>query len=553
MTPFLDLDTPVPLNPPKVPLQSQEHRDLLDIIDKLRSQGINRYVDLPQIVVCGDQSSGKSSVLEAISGLSFPTKDNLCTGFATELILRRSPSSAINISIVPGEDRSEAEKEVLHAFSSSVSINESGLEKVVEDAKVAMGLSVPGSSRVFSNDILRVELSGPCQPHLTMVDLPSLFEAGNRDQSEEDAGMVKSLVLAYMKNPRSIILAVVSAKSDFALQSVTKYARNLDPQGMRTIGLITKPDTLDAGSDSEQGYLDMAQNKDVKFRLGWHVLRNRDFSTRDVTTAERDQIEIEFFSTGVGTSLNPAHVGVSALRPRLSHILRDQILDQLPSVLADVESGIDDCKVRLQKLGAPRADLQQQRQYLLHLSHAFHTNIKSAINGMYDGPFFGSAGTEGGYKRRLRAVVQNRLTSFAAEMRTKGHALKIVESGKQCKQGHITRSQYAKKVTTPMSRSRGRELPGTYNPLIVGELFREQCGPWKGVIGRFKSDILGATHYAVSAALDHAADEITAARLLHEIIGPDLGQLEAVLDEKIMEILEPHESGHPITYNHYLT
>jgi hypothetical protein len=73
-------------------LPSKDHRDLLNIIDSLRPQGISRFVDLPQIIVCGDQSSGKSSVLEAISGMLFPTKDNLCTRFATELILRRNPS-----------------------------------------------------------------------------------------------------------------------------------------------------------------------------------------------------------------------------------------------------------------------------------------------------------------------------------------------------------------------------------------------------------------------------------------------------------------------------
>lgn len=61
-----------------VALQSKDHRDLLDIIDRLRTEGISRYVDLPEIIVCGEQSAGKSSVLEAISGMSFPTKDNLC-------------------------------------------------------------------------------------------------------------------------------------------------------------------------------------------------------------------------------------------------------------------------------------------------------------------------------------------------------------------------------------------------------------------------------------------------------------------------------------------
>lgn len=169
---------PAAPNLPTVPLQSKDHRDLLDTIDKLRSQGISKYVDLPQIIVCGDQSSGKSSVLEAISGLSFPTKDNLCTRFATELVLRRSPSSSVKVSIHPGHDRSETEKTALESFSREIFDLDIGA--VVEDAKVAMGLS---ATKVFGSDILRVEVSGPTQPHLTMVDLPGLFMAGNKGWS----------------------------------------------------------------------------------------------------------------------------------------------------------------------------------------------------------------------------------------------------------------------------------------------------------------------------------------------------------------------------------
>lgn len=71
--------------------QSKAQEKLLNVIDHLRSQGVSRYINLPQLIVCGDQSSGKSSVLEAVSSLKFPTKDALCTRFATELILRRNP------------------------------------------------------------------------------------------------------------------------------------------------------------------------------------------------------------------------------------------------------------------------------------------------------------------------------------------------------------------------------------------------------------------------------------------------------------------------------
>lgn len=105
-----------------------------------------------------------------------------------------------------------------------------------------MGLNE--NDKVFSTDILCVEISGPTKPHLTIVDLPGLFLAGIKDQTEEDSKLLKLLVLTYMRKPRSIILVVVFAKSDFALQQVTQHARALDPKGIRTLGLITKPDTL---------------------------------------------------------------------------------------------------------------------------------------------------------------------------------------------------------------------------------------------------------------------------------------------------------------------
>ncbi|KAK3078182.1 hypothetical protein LTS18_008230 [Coniosporium uncinatum] len=306
-----------------IALQSKDHRDLLDVIDALRSSGISKFIDLPEIIVCGDQSSGKSSVLEAISGMSFPTKDNLCTRFATELVLRRDATPRVTISILPGLERAAEERERLMDFHSDIDVSDPDIGLVIEKAKVAMGLS---DAKVFSNDTLRIELSGPDQPHLTMVDLPGLFRAGNREQSVEDSETVKELVRGYMKRPRSIILAVVSAKSDFALQDVTEYARQLDPKGVRTLGLITKSDTLDASSDSEASYVRMAQNRDVVFRLGWHVLKNRNYDMRNASKVERDKAEEEFFGTEIWASLDPACLGVKSLRLRLSVVLKDLIL-----------------------------------------------------------------------------------------------------------------------------------------------------------------------------------------------------------------------------------
>lgn len=304
----------------------------------------------------------------------------------TELILRRGPDASISCTISPDPERPEDEKVALFKFSPQIDIDSLDLGSVVEGAKIEMGVS---EARRFSNDVLRVELCGPSQPYLTMVDLPSLFSAANKDQSNEDADTVKRLVSRHMKRPRSIILAVVSAKNDFANQKVTALARQIDPDGERTMGLITKPDTLHSGSDNETSFLDLAKNEYVYFRLGWHVLRSRDCPERETSSEQRDEVERAFFARFPWSTMSRSQLGVVELRPRLSNVLKDQIIEQLPELLADVEGGIKDCESWLKHLGSSRDTLAEQRRYLIRISHDFCRLMGLAVQGMYSDPFLG--------------------------------------------------------------------------------------------------------------------------------------------------------------------
>jgi len=208
-------------------LDSDKKLALLNDIDKLRSHGISQYVNLPQLIVCGDQSSGKSSVLEAISGILFPTKDNLCTRFAIEVILRHTLDVAISVAIVPGPERSKEEQAKLLAFWHNL-IDVENFPVLVENAKSCMGMT--HSFSAFSTNVLRLEFSGPNQPHLTIVDLPSLIHSENKLQTAADIQIVQSIMYEYIINRRSIILTIISTKNDYANQIVLKLARDVDPQ-----------------------------------------------------------------------------------------------------------------------------------------------------------------------------------------------------------------------------------------------------------------------------------------------------------------------------------
>ncbi len=89
----------------------------MDIIDKLRDLGVHEFVELPQLVVVGDQSSGKSSVLEAIADVPFPRDATLCTKFATNITLRRQPTENVHVSIIPGKSASQDKAERLRSWS----------------------------------------------------------------------------------------------------------------------------------------------------------------------------------------------------------------------------------------------------------------------------------------------------------------------------------------------------------------------------------------------------------------------------------------------------
>lgn len=117
-------------------------------------------------VVCGDQSSGKSSVLEAITEIPFPRNENLCTRFATEIILRRHHVASISIRITPDSSRPSDEVQRLEEFNKNI-IDFSQLPEIIDEATKLMGLEDIGvDGRAFARDVLTVEISGPQRPQL---------------------------------------------------------------------------------------------------------------------------------------------------------------------------------------------------------------------------------------------------------------------------------------------------------------------------------------------------------------------------------------------------
>ena len=195
-------------------------------VDRLFACGVGQHIDLPQLVVVGDQSSGKSSVLEGLTKLPFPRDSGLCTRFATQITFKRHPTKMTSIYVNPAPNSAPKHQSKLRAWSRPdiVDLKAANFLKIMQEVQDLMGLgsqNESGSSGTFSEDVLRLEISGPDQPHFSIVDVPGIFRKTTEGvTTEEDRIMVRAMVQRYMQNPRSVMLAVIPANQDIATQEI---------------------------------------------------------------------------------------------------------------------------------------------------------------------------------------------------------------------------------------------------------------------------------------------------------------------------------------------
>jgi GTP-binding protein EngB required for normal cell division len=408
-------------------LQTPEQVALLDAIDELRGKRLGLHgIDLPQLIVCGEQSTGKSSLLEGLTRLRFPMKGTLCTTFATEVVLRRASKTTISCTITPSEGRSQIHCRELLKFERKFSSREEfSFPSVIEEAKILMTKESKTGPETLLKDVLRVRYSGPDLPSLTIVDLPGMIEEDLNDV--DGAERIVDLVTGYMKNEKSIILAVVMAGNDPENQKPMKYLRQYDPTRSRTLGIITKPDKVDRGSDSETDLLRLARNEKYPLKHGWYAVRNRDFATKNHSDAERDDLERQFFNSGRWASHPRDLVGITALRLKLSKMLLDHITMELPSLVASIQDAAKVIESRLKALGDTRETAKEQRTYLTRHSEKFQMLTNDALRGIYSNRFFELSAPDKQAATRLRTAIQNLNIAFASTMYRKGHTWDISE------------------------------------------------------------------------------------------------------------------------------
>ncbi|KAF6825269.1 dynamin family protein [Colletotrichum plurivorum] len=542
-----------------------ETRALLDITKKLSSLGIGRITKPPQIVLVGDRSSGKSSVLEAISHVKFPIGSGGCTRFATELVLRNGSQRRVQATVRFHEDDQPARK-ITEGEDNGKVID---MGKVIAAATKLMGLT--DSNTEFSKDVLRVEVEGPDLYPLTLVDLPGIFHPATGEESAEARTTVMELIDSYMAKKNSIILAVLSA--DNPAQTVLQEAAKHDPARERTLRVFTKPDLLHPESSNELVDLQLAVGRKAVHgaQLGCHVLRNLpDDDTSDAGAADsRDVAERKFFESGSWASTPVAHRGASALRKRLSQIIHDQIKKSVPGVLQEIQEKLTENQDELTRLGQARTSAADMRAYLVDIAARFERLVRDGIQGLYNDPFFGGFD---GTDRKLRSHLRqfNRAIRHILLVQGSTQSISSGPSGTARPQSiplhlkefldeypydlpmpePITWSEMANQLERQAAANQGTELPGYANTNLIVQLFQRQSKPWEDVARLHLENVTAVVKDFVDQAFEHVAGPMgtcsTTSAILSTCVDPFFDARQEVLESKLQELLRPFQEGYAL-------
>jgi hypothetical protein len=546
----------------------QDQQRILDVIDYLRSATLEE-VKLPQLVVVGDQSAGKSSVLGTISGIPIPKNPDGCTRFATEFRLRRG-SDSITVGIIPSKCRTVKDRDRLSKliFQDKGTSQLSNFIKACESA--IFGGGEPAQLKFAARDIMTIEIRGPTMPLLTLVDLPGFIHAPNNKHSAEDIAAIKDIALDYMSRPRTIILAVVAGSSDYATQGVLRNALDCDKGGVRTLGIVTKPD-WSSSIGLEEKFLKLVKNEDITLDLGWHVLRNRGPQETDIQINVRNQKEQEFFTKGKWGTLPSGTYGVESLVAKLSVLLYDHISDSFPQLLKEIKEELERSEEELHALGSRVETESEMLSEVLTLFSRSQNLIKSGISGYYydQRGFFHIGESEGFtqiWSRNLRARIRRENTDFEKEIRVRGCQVRLVGKGipdkgqddpknadSEDSLSRVKMEDYeTKAVQNYIDTYAEQHLPGDYDPLIVFKLFADYSAKWDNIALNHRDRIQGIVNEFLQQAVNSVWPQHMRTRLWSTLLSKKIEVLQTRAKEELERLLLDRRRCYPIYGPEYI-
>ncbi|XP_028177408.1 dynamin-1-like protein isoform X4 [Ostrinia nubilalis] len=328
-------------------------------------------IQLPQIVVLGTQSSGKSSVIESLVGRSFlPRGPGIVTRRPLILQLVYSPKdSKEHRSAEEGTVNLEEWGKFLHTKDRIFSDFDQIRQEVEKETD-----RMAGNNKGICPEPINLKIYSTRVVNLTLVDLPGITKVPIGDQPEDIENQIRNLIIKHISNPNSIILAVTAANTDMATSEAIKMAKEVDPDGRRTLAVVTKLDLMDAGTDA----IDILCGRVIPVKLGIIGVVNRSqqdiIDKKSISDALKD--EATYLQRKYPTIAT--RNGTPYLAKTLNRLLMHHIRDCLPELKVRVNVMISQFQSLLNSYGE---DVSDKSQTLLQIITKFASAYCSTIEG----------------------------------------------------------------------------------------------------------------------------------------------------------------------------
>ncbi|KZV57956.1 dynamin-related protein 1E [Dorcoceras hygrometricum] len=319
---------------------------------------------LPSVAVVGGQSSGKSSVLESIVGRDFLPR-------GSGIVTRRP----LVLQLQQTEDEQQEYAEFGHLPRRRFTDFSLVRQEIQDETD-----RVTGKSKMISPVPIHLSIYSPHVVNLTLIDLPGLTKVAVEGQQESIVQDIENMVRSYVEKPNSIILAISPANQDIATSDAIKLAREVDPSGERTFGVLTKLDLMDKGTNA----IDVLEGRSYRLQHPWVGIVNRSQAdiNNNVGMIIARRKEREYFATSPDYGHLASKMGSEYLAKLLSKHLESVIRARIPSITSLINKSIEELDSELDHLGRPIAvDAGAQLYTILELCRAFDRIFKEHLDG----------------------------------------------------------------------------------------------------------------------------------------------------------------------------
>lgn len=344
-------------------------KKFITIINELRDRGLQSYVSLPRIVVVGLQSAGKSSLLENIVGMDFlPRGTGVVTRRPLELRLVNSPTEPKAFGVFDNVDKERK----YYKFDDIKNM----IAKLTDEGA--------GTHKEIVDEPIVLTIYSPTCPDLNLVDLPGITKVPLKgsNQTVDIEKVTTDLIKKYIRDDRTIILCVIQANVDVSTSDAIKIAMRLDPDGKRTLCVLTKVDLVDRGHDIRS----ILRNEEIILKYGYVAVKGRSkFDMKNQMTVQQGlKAEIEYFEDNYSDMIYDNVLGTQSLVNRLSQILGTNINETLPKITKEIRSKVDDYDKKLERLGQPLPDNDKEKESMIqrHVNE-FVEGYISTVKGKY--------------------------------------------------------------------------------------------------------------------------------------------------------------------------